>query len=190
MSHFAPYCSISHCLNHRPGRAHSSSTHTQCGALPSDIPVSPRYLFKRFSNIHREGGGKGTIEKFVSDLHSGKLHQNFHHPVADEDDDEPLAIEGPNTGEAKPDQPTAKPKSLKEKLEKAEDQVIDHDELKVKVEINEKVEPAHEKEHDEPHLDHDDPHDDPMKPVPVKSILKNLKPSQNRYSFSHNRDEF
>ena len=122
----------------------------------------------------------------MSDLHAGKLHQNFHHPVADEDDDEPLAIEGPNTGDAKPDQPTAKPKSLKEKVEKAEVQKIDDAELKEKAEAKE---PAHEKEHDEPHLDHD-PHDDPMKPVPVKSILKNLKPSQNRYSFSHNRDEF
>ena len=36
----------------------------------------------------------------------------------------------------------------------------------------------------------DETHEEMSAPVAVKSILKNLKPSSNRYSFSHNRDEF
>ena len=38
--------------------------------------------------------------------------------------------------------------------------------------------------------DHDESVEDMSKPVAVKSILKNLKPSESRYSFAHNRDEF
>ncbi len=34
----------------------------------------------------------------------------------------------------------------------------------------------------------DDEEDDPSKPVPIKSVLKKLKPSENRYSFRANDD--
>jgi len=123
-------------------------------------------LFSKFSDIH--DGEK--LEQFVRDLHSGKLHHDFHHPPQPQ-----AAIDGPEST-AKPTESGAKPQveMLKEKVEKAE------------AEKNPVV-PAELKK--KPVVDEHDEHDDPAKPVPVKSVLKNLKPSENRYSFAGNRDE-
>lgn len=146
------------------------------GKTKADLPVlaidtfKHMYLFKRFENIHKND----KLEKFILDLHSGKLHHNFHHPPTEGDDDEP-----PEPEVAEPDQPTTKKATLKEKVEKAEKQVINSDEMKVKQEVHK----------DSGHDHEDDPSILDGKPVAVKSVLKNLKPSETRYSFAMNRDE-
>jgi len=116
------------------------------------------YLFKRFSDIHK--GDK--LEQFVRDLHTGKLHHNFHHPQAEEPEEpeEPKPTDGEKNAE-----------TLADKVEKA----VEQKNPNVPDELKKPVEPEH---HDE--------EDDPSKPVPVKSVLKHLKPSNNRYSLVHN----
>jgi len=150
------------------------------GKTKADLPIlafdtfKHMYLFRRFNRISKPG----KLEAFISDYHSGKLHQNFHHPSADEDDndDEEAVTEAPHV-ENHPDEATNdgdnKVDTLKEKLEVAEEQKRPD----VPEELKTTDPPAHVEDHDE--------HDDPSKPVPVKSVLKNLKPSQNRYSFRH-----
>lgn len=145
------------------------------GKTKKDLPVlaidtfKHMYLFRKYSNIYREG----KLESFIADLHSGKLHHNYHHPPAEDPDDGPEEIEGPGAPT------TTKAASLKEKVDKAQEHIVDHEELKEKAEI-----------HKEPEHDHeDDPNVPDGKPVAVKSVLKHLKPSDNRYSFAHNKDE-
>eukprot|EP00039_Didymoeca_costata_P023795 m.8304 g.8304 ORF g.8304 m.8304 type:complete len:448 (+) comp3868_c0_seq1:118-1461(+) len=147
------------------------------GKTKKDLPVlafdtfKHMYLFKRFNNIYKEG----KLEKFVSDLHSGKLHHNLHHPTAEDDDDQDTPqLEGaPKESDGKVD-------TLKEKVEAAE--------KRKNPEVPEELKTTQKPGAPEGEV-HDDEHDDPSKPVPVKSVLKHLKPSQNRYSFAHNRDE-
>lgn len=213
------------------------------GMTKKDLPVlafdtfKHMHLFKRFSNVYREG----ILEKFVDDLHTGKLHHNFHHPPADGEEEvydknDANQIEGagadPSAGAAAGDARAAgadgaaapaagadgtattpegggeeakvevdldihpedhdsdkdgdgKEDTLKDKLEHAE-KAKNPDVPEVttkKVSTSGENRNANEEEHDESH-------EDMSKPVAVKSILKNLKPSSNRYSFSHNRDEF
>jgi len=150
------------------------------GKTKADLPIlafdtfKHMYLFKRFSRISKPG----KLESFMSDYHNGKLHHNFHHPSAEQDDDNDDAeqTEAPHV-ENHPDDATNdgdnKVDTLKEKLEVAEDQKRPD----VPEELKTTDPPAHMEEHDE--------HDDPSKPVPVKSVLKHLKPSENRYSFAH-----
>eukprot|EP00041_Stephanoeca_diplocostata_P036423 m.1330613 g.1330613 ORF g.1330613 m.1330613 type:complete len:445 (-) comp24862_c0_seq7:3032-4366(-) len=135
------------------------------GKSKKDLPVlafdtfKHMYLFKKFSNIFK--GDK--LEQFVADLHSGKLHHNFHNPQPEQPDDED------------DDRDTLQEKVDAAKIEKAPEV---HESLK---DTPTDKAPGAAEHHDE--------EDDPMKPVPVKSILKNLKPSENRYSLLHNRDE-
>eukprot|EP00048_Salpingoeca_helianthica_P009906 m.142611 g.142611 ORF g.142611 m.142611 type:complete len:1423 (+) comp14974_c15_seq10:957-5225(+) len=55
------------------------------GKTRADLPVlafdtfKHMFLFKKFANIHK----KGVLEQFVADLHSGKLHHDFHNPPAE-----------------------------------------------------------------------------------------------------------
>jgi endoplasmic reticulum resident protein 44 len=188
------------------------------GMAKTDLPVlafdtfKHMHLFKQFSNVYREG----ILEKFVDDLHSGKLHHNFHHPPAAGEEevyekDISNQIEGAGAkaapagdgGAAAPDAsadaptvetPVAQPhdeghpedhekdpeETLKEKLEEAEKQKRPD----VPVSTPKPKAQGHAEEHE------DEDAEDMSKPVVVKSILKNLKPSNNRYSFNHNRDEF
>jgi len=209
------------------------------GMTKKDLPVlafdtfKHMHLFKRFSNVYREG----ILEKFVDDLHTGKLHHNFHHPPADGEEEvydknDANQIEGagadPSAGDARAagadgaaapaagaDGTATTPEGGGEEAKVEVDLDIhpeDHDSdkdgdgkedtLKDKLEHAEKAKnpdvpevttkkvstPGENRNANEE--EHDESHEDMSKPVAVKSILKNLKPSSNRYSFSHNRDEF
>lgn len=94
------------------------------GMTKKDLPVlafdtfKHMHLFKRFANVYREG----ILEKFVDDLHTGKLHHNFHHPPAageepEYDKDVSNQIEG--AGADTPEQAAAKAKAAEEAKEAA-----------------------------------------------------------------------
>ena len=162
------------------------------GKTKKDLPVlafdtfKHMYLFKRFKRIRKVGG---KLEEFIDNYHTGKLHHNFHHPTADdgdEDDDEKEVTEAPHVAETHEGDLTNdgdnKVDTLKEKLAVAEDQK--------RPDVPEDMKTTDPPHHEDAPDDHeDDAHDDPSKPVAIKSVLKNLKPSQSRYSFDHNRDE-
>ncbi len=77
--------------------------------------------------------------------------------------------------------PDDKPLTLKEKVENA---------VEVKQEIVEaKKQEEAKKAAAPPSAEPHDADDDPEKPVPVRSVLSKLKPSENRYSFANNREE-
>jgi endoplasmic reticulum resident protein 44 len=68
------------------------------GKSRSDLPIlavdtfKHMFVFKHFVNIRKPG----RLEKFIADLHNGKLHRDFHDPPqGDEDHDEDLPTEGP-----------------------------------------------------------------------------------------------
>lgn len=175
------------------------------GKTKADLPVlaldtfKHMYLFKSFKNIRKPG----KLEAFVSDLHSGKLHHNFHHPPADK----------PIYERDEPDAPDEKPDTLKEKLAEAEKQKnpeVVATSTEKPAETDEpgattigpggrstgptttkgpSEAPAEAKVREDSHEDEEESPEEMSKPVAVKSVLKNLLPSQSRYSFAHNRDE-
>lgn len=152
------------------------------GKTKKDLPIlaldtfKHMHLFRKFKNIHK--GDK--LEQFIRDLHSGKLHQQFHHPQQQEDDDDAAPSDN-KADDPEVQKEVKKEKTLSEKVEKAEQQKNPDVPAELK-----KPESQHDDENEEAHVTAED---DPSKPVPVKSVLKHLKPSNNRYSFAHNRDE-
>lgn len=180
------------------------------GKSKKDLPVLAAdtfrhmYLFKNFKRIHRVE----TFHKFIDDVVSGRLHQELHNPqlrranadpydeMYDEYDDEP-----------EPDTALARKETLKEKLEDAEDlkreskeaaKVIKEAETASKAMADkfmalkkERSDDAAARGEDAPADGEGDDEDDEVHhvPVPVKSVLNRLKPSENRYTLINNRDE-
>ncbi len=154
------------------------------GKTRADLPVLAldtfrhMYLYKHFKSIAKVG----RLEKFIADFYSGALHQNFHAPAnAIDGPEEELGFDPYSEDYLNDDSP----KTLADKLEEAKEA---KQEMQKAEKIHNDIEKKDEKElerkrREAPHIDHEVDGDDPSRPVPIKSVLKKLKPSQNRYSF-------
>jgi len=149
------------------------------GKTSADLPIlaadtfKHMFLFRRFANIAKPG----KLERFIADLHSGKLHYEFHNgpmnPNEDKDDEEQSTTPSPAPE-------TEKPLTLKDKVEAAQEIKQEIKEALISAEASRQAttpEPAHDED------------DDPHKPVPVRSVVKKLMPSEHRYSFAKNRED-
>lgn len=133
------------------------------GKTTNDLPViaidsfKHMYLFKKFSNLEV----RGKLRQFIQDLHSGKLHHDFHNPPPEEEE-EPVQ-EIPKLDEVKP--PVEK-----KKVEVVADGVI-REPVPQDKSINQK----------DPEV--------PASVNPPETIFKKLAPSDSRYTFLNERDE-
>lgn len=131
------------------------------GKSVNDLPIicidsfRHMYLFKKFSNVDVPG----KLKKFVQDLHSGKLHQDFHNPPAHDEDDHDIQ-EIPETPKAPAEDQPKPPEIVGDGV------------------IREHVPSGAAKQ------DSEDSDDSTKKPP--ETIFQKLAPSNNRYSF---RDE-
>jgi len=75
------------------------------GKSGDDLPIlcidSFRHMYL-FKNFNKNIDVPGKVKKFVEDLHSGKLHQDFHNPPEEEDDDEEPKHEDEEEHDEKP----------------------------------------------------------------------------------------
>lgn len=165
------------------------------GKEKKDLPVlafdtfKHMYLFKKFNNVHKPG----KLEQFVQDLHSGKLHHEFHNPPAnpapEEEDDVEIA------GTPKHDDPVPevevipddRKETIAEKISNAVEEKVEMVEAaqqvkKAELEDKKKKEEI-AKERGVPAQDLEHHEEEGAKPIAVKSVMGKLKPSQNRYSF-------
>ncbi|ELT96035.1 hypothetical protein CAPTEDRAFT_163818 [Capitella teleta] len=96
------------------------------GKSAKDLPVLAidsfrhMYLFKH--DVKQDLEQPGLLKQFVADLHSGKLHREFHHgpdpvkPAIESQDNKGEETAMPRDGEAKQPQPTTPPESSFKKL--------------------------------------------------------------------------
>ncbi|XP_060591395.1 endoplasmic reticulum resident protein 44-like isoform X2 [Ruditapes philippinarum] len=94
------------------------------GKSANDLPVLAidsfrhMYLFKH--DVRKDLESPGLVKEFIADLHSGKLHREFHHgpdPVVQQEKQvEQQAGHIPHEPSDKPEQPTSPPESAFQKL--------------------------------------------------------------------------
>lgn len=176
------------------------------GKSKADLPIlamdtfKHMFMFGKFSDIDKPG----KLIKFIEDLHSGKLHLDFHNPPPQVPEIEAVVD---NTGAVNPDvvvvtgdAPAADPAVVQpaENTPPAEGvPTLAPAEKPAEPEkpatLKDRLEAAQaQKNPGEPvfptgaPLDGDD--DDASKPISVKSVLKHLKPGKGRYSF-RDKDE-
>ena len=127
------------------------------GKSISDLPIicidsfRHMYLFKKFSNVDVPG----KLKKFVQDLHSGKLHQDFHNPPAHDEEDHDI--------QEIPETPKPEPEAKAPEL------------------VGEGVIREHVPTGSAANEDPEDSDDSTKKPP--ETIFQKLAPSNNRYSF-------
>lgn len=143
------------------------------GKSVSDLPLicidsfRHMYLFKNFEHVDVPG----KLKQFVADLHSGKLHTDFHNPPPDPEEhvqEIPHETEAPTTTQAPPP----------EKVEVA------------KGVIKEPI-PEEKKLPDKPPSSPDSvpgSEDEQAASNPPETIFQKLAPSENRYTLLHWRD--
>ncbi|XP_064598270.1 endoplasmic reticulum resident protein 44-like [Liolophura sinensis] len=101
------------------------------GKSPKDLPIlaidSFRHMYIFPGDIRQDMGKPGVLKQFIADLHSGKLHREFHHgpdptePPADQGQDSQPTGHIPHdksdgSADVKPKQPTSPPESTFRKL--------------------------------------------------------------------------
>jgi len=145
------------------------------GKSINDLPIISidsfrhMYLFKKFEDVD----APGKLKQFVADLHSGKLHADFHNPPAEEEtvQEIPHIVE-----EAKPAQPETT-ESPPVPVEVAEG--VTREPVLEKIADN--VKNAEEK--------HESGEGSAEETVsPPETIFQKLAPSENRYTLLHWRD--
>jgi len=152
------------------------------GKSESDMPVicidsfRHMYLFKKFSDIDVPG----KLRKFIDDLHSGKLHHDFHNPPAEEDHVQEIpALQAETT--------TTTPAPVPEKVEVAEGVIKEPvpEEQKVSEKAPEKL---IRNERDEILVESDLDSESGVDKGPPETVFQKLGPSENRYTLLHWRD--
>ncbi|XP_045179370.2 endoplasmic reticulum resident protein 44-like isoform X2 [Mercenaria mercenaria] len=93
------------------------------GKTANDLPVlaidSFRHMYVFKHDVRQDLETPGLVKQFIADLHSGKLHREFHHgpdPVAPPKPVEQQAGHIPHEPSDKPEQPTSPPESAFQKL--------------------------------------------------------------------------
>jgi len=141
------------------------------GKSVNDLPIicidsfRHMYLFKKFDNVDVPG----KLKQFVTDLHSGKLHQDFHNP-----------------------QPELEEESVQEipQIPKVPDIVDKPPEVVAEGVIREPIpdkQPEKEKKQDSPESESEDS-GSAASSNPPETIFQKLAPSENRYTLLHWRD--
>lgn len=159
------------------------------GKSINDLPIISidsfrhMYLFKKFENVD----APGKLKQFVADLHSGKLHADFHNPPPDlEETVQEIphieATEAPTTTEA----PTEPPVVV------VADGVIREpvvDKIADKAKLQEKLKPDKtEIVESESGSGSGSESEDTPASSPPETIFQKLAPSENRYTLLHWRD--
>jgi len=156
------------------------------GKSESDMPIicidsfRHMYLFKKFSDVDVPG----KLRKFIDDLHSGKLHHDFHNPPAEEEE---VVQEIPAL---LPETTTTTTTPPPDKIEVAEGVIKEPvpEEQKVSEKAPEKL---ITNEKDEPLLESDlesESGSSSDKMSPPETVFQKLAPSENRYTLLHWRD--
>lgn len=143
------------------------------GKSINDLPIISidsfrhMYLFKKFENVDVPG----KLKQFVADLHSGKLHADFHNPPAEE-----TVQEIPHIEEVIPAQPetTVPPAPVEVADGVTREPVLET--------IADKAKPAEEKSEESESGSTDET------VSPPETIFQKLAPSENRYTLLHWRD--
>jgi len=135
------------------------------------------YLFKKFDNID----APGKLKQFVVDLHSGKLHSDFHNPQPEIDEDpSPAHSHG---GEAAPADPATATAAPQEKVDLGDG--VTREPVPEEKKVSEQVKPM---------IGHGDRGEGSGSgstngaEQPPETIFQKLAPSENRYTLLHWRD--
>jgi len=162
------------------------------GKSESDMPVvcvdsfRHMYVFKKFSDVDVPG----KLKKFIEDLHSGKLHHDFHNPPAEEETVQEIPALMPETT-------TTTPIPMPEKVVVALGDVpVVREPIPEEEKLSEKApeklvtkETKEKDQREEPELEIDsDSESGAEKTSPPETIFQKLGPSENRYTLLHWRD--
>lgn len=144
------------------------------GKSINDLPIISidsfrhMYLFKKFENVDVPG----KLKQFVADLHSGKLHADFHNPPPDAEE---IVQEIPHIEETAPPPTEAPPVPVEVADGVTREPVVEK--------LADQVKQAEEK------MDSDTSGSGEDNVVsPPETIFQKLAPSENRYTLLHWRD--
>lgn len=172
-----------------------SSPLKHIGKTVADMPIicldsfRHMYLFKRFSDVDVPG----KLRRFIEDLHSGRLHFEFHNPPAEgiEEVVQEIPIENTISSTSPPETEKIVPENISEEKVDAEVTTETH-----KEEI--KPPPAKDDKGDDNDGDDDDEDDENTldakqesgsgKVSPPETVFWKLGPSESRYTLLHWRD--
>jgi len=172
-----------------------SSPLKHIGKTVEDMPIicldsfRHMYLFKRFSDVDVPG----KLRRFIEDLHSGRLHFEFHNPPAEGIEEVVQEIPVENTISS-----TAPPESEKIVPDDVSEKKVDVEVTKETHEDESKPPPAKDDKGDDNDGDDDDEDDENTldakqesgsgKVSPPETVFWKLGPSESRYTLLHWRD--